>query len=75
MQTTSPFPGMDPWLEAYWGDVHASLTAYARDALQPNLPAGLKARIEEYVAVESQYDADDWRQHYVRKRLVRYRTK
>lgn len=65
MQKKSPFPGMDPWLEAYWGDVHASLTAYARDCLQPNLPAGLKARIEEYVTVESKYDTEDWRHHYV----------
>jgi hypothetical protein len=65
MQKKSPFPGMDPWLEAYWGDVHASLTAYARDMLQPNLPDGLKARIEEYVAVESKYDTEDWRHHYV----------
>ena len=30
----SPFPGMDPYLEAHWRDVHASLIIYARDALQ-----------------------------------------
>lgn len=29
------------------------------------MPAGLKARIEEYVAVESKYDTEDWRHHYV----------
>lgn len=27
----SPFPGMDPYLEAHWGDVHTSLATYARD--------------------------------------------
>jgi hypothetical protein len=43
---------MNPWLESHWGDVHTCLTTYARDQLQPHLPAGLRARIEEYVAVE-----------------------
>ncbi len=49
----NPFPGMNPWLESHWGDVHTSLTTYARDQLQPQLPAGLRARVEEYVTVES----------------------
>ena len=40
----NPFPGMNPWLEAHWGDVHTSLTTYACDQLQPQLPAGLRAR-------------------------------
>lgn len=50
----NPFPGMNPWLESHWGDVHTSLTTYARDQLQPQLPPGLRARVEEYVAVESE---------------------
>src|SRR5437773_9325252 len=49
----SPFPGMDPYLEARWGDVHQSLITYARDALQPNLPDDLRARVEERVFVET----------------------
>lgn len=49
----SPFPGMDPWLEFHWGDVHTRLTTYASDQLQPQLPTGLRARVEEYVAVEA----------------------
>ena len=52
----SPFPGMDPWLEWHWGDVHTSLTTYARDQIQSQLPDGLRARVEEYVAVESWCD-------------------
>jgi hypothetical protein len=48
-----PFPGMDPYLEVHWLDVHASLVVYARDQLSEKLPAGLAARVEEYVAVES----------------------
>jgi hypothetical protein len=43
----SPFPGMDPYLERFWRDVHASLITYARDQLQDRLPTDLIARIEE----------------------------
>lgn len=54
----SPFPGMDPWLEAHWGDVHTSLCTYTRDQLRPQLPQGLKVRVEEYVTVQSMEDGD-----------------
>ena len=47
----NPFPGMNPWLEAYWGDIHTSLTTYARDHIQTQLPADLQARVEEYLSV------------------------
>lgn len=50
----SPFPGMDPWLENRWGDVHSSLSLYARDELQRQLPVGLKARVEEYLSVDAE---------------------
>jgi len=49
----SPFPGMDPYLEYHWRDVHASLIIYARDQLQSQLPGGLRSRVEERVFVES----------------------
>src|SRR5215207_6629613 len=49
----SPFPGMDPYLEAHWRDVHARLIIYARDALQGVLPGGLRARVEEGVLLET----------------------
>lgn len=48
----NPFPGMNPWLEDYWSDVHAKLTTYTCDAIQRSLPGGLQARVEEYLAVE-----------------------
>ncbi len=48
----NPFPGMNPWLESYWGDVHTSLTTYARDAIQKQLPSDLHARVEEYLSVD-----------------------
>ncbi|MEZ0263411.1 MAG: DUF4058 family protein [Phycisphaerae bacterium] len=53
MAIRSPFPGMDPWLEQHWGDIHASLITYARDALNRHLPPGLRARMEERVYLES----------------------
>lgn len=49
----SPFPGMDPYLEDHWGDVHSSLVIYARDQLRTRLPSDLRARVEERVFVES----------------------
>lgn len=48
---TNPLPGMNPWLEAYWGDVHTSMTTYARDVIQKQLPDSLQARVEEYLSV------------------------
>ena len=49
----SPFPGMDPYLEKHWGDVHHRLVTYACDSLQGHLPSDLLARVEERVYVES----------------------
>src|SRR3954454_25172004 len=55
----SPFPGMDPYLEAHWRDVHASLIIYARDALQGVLPTSLRARVEESVLLETPQGVGD----------------
>src|SRR5436190_17806077 len=48
----NPFPGMNPFLEGHWPDVHSSLTIYIRDQLQEKLPEGLLARAEEQVCVD-----------------------
>jgi Protein of unknown function (DUF4058) len=48
----SPFPGMDPYLEQFWGDVHHTLITYARSALQKTLPSDLVARVDERVFLE-----------------------
>ncbi len=61
----SPFPGMDPYLESCWGDVHASFIIYSREQIQAQLPPGLRARVEERVFVDmgNGYDDDlDYRQ-------------
>jgi hypothetical protein len=49
----SPFPGMDPYLEPFWGDVHSTMINRSRAAIQKQLPSDLVARIEERVFVES----------------------
>src|SRR5438045_501230 len=50
----SPFPGMDPYLEARWSDVHPTLLSFIKEVLQPSLPAGLRARMEERVILEEE---------------------
>ena len=50
----SPFPGMDPYLEQCWGDVHTSIATYARDQLQKQLPGDLRARVEEQLLVSTE---------------------
>jgi hypothetical protein len=68
----SPFPGMDPWLEFHWRDVHPRLIIYITDQLQGQLPAPLVARAEETVSVDIEEDqpvmlrpdmaiSEDWR--------------
>ena len=48
----NPFPGMNPYLEGHWRDVHTRLTIYICDQLQGKLPEGLVARAEEQVFVD-----------------------
>jgi len=47
----SPFPGMDPYLERQWRDVHGSLVIYARDALNEQLGGELVARCDERLVI------------------------
>ena len=49
----SPFPGMDPYLEQHWGDVHTRLIVYASNQINAQLPDDLQARVEESIAVEA----------------------
>jgi hypothetical protein len=49
----SPFPGMDPYLERRWRDIHGALILYARERLNASLPPDLVARSEDRVYVES----------------------
>src|SRR5713101_2589675 len=48
----SPFPGMDPYLEQHWGDVHHNLISFAEGLLNERLPRDLRARAQERILVE-----------------------
>ena len=50
--TRSPFPGMDPWMEFRWGDVHRTLAGEARNALNRSLPPGLYASTEDRIVLD-----------------------
>jgi hypothetical protein len=48
----SPFPGMDPYLEEHWGDVHHNLVTFAQGLINERLPGDLRARVEERIVVD-----------------------
>ena len=49
----SPFPGMDPYLERFWNDVHGKLTTYIADELNTALPDRYRATLQERVIVSA----------------------
>ncbi|MEM7807761.1 MAG: DUF4058 family protein [Planctomycetota bacterium] len=57
-RTKSPFPGMDPFLERTWSDVHGRLVTYAADALSAELPDDLATRTERHIAVDDDADGE-----------------
>ena len=48
----SPFPGMHPYLQRRWSDIHVKLLAFLGESLQELLPDGFAARAEERVLLE-----------------------
>ncbi len=59
---TSPFPGVDPYIEAqdYWPDFHMSFITYLRDAVNDVLPDHYDARIDERLSlVDAPEDVGD----------------
>ena len=54
----SPFPGVDPYLEEHWPDVHARLITYVCDQVASQLNSRLKARIEEQLVVSAEDEPD-----------------
>lgn len=50
----SPFPGMDPYLEQSWRDVHHRIITYAQGRLNDSLPRDLRARVAERLFVEAE---------------------
>ncbi|HCN76782.1 MAG TPA: hypothetical protein DIT13_06260 [Verrucomicrobiales bacterium] len=47
----NPFPGMNPFMEALWPDIHTALIGYIRDSIAEQLPPDLNARSEESVTL------------------------
>lgn len=52
----SPFPGMDPYLERHWPDVHSRLVHDAANSLQRQLGGPLRARIGKRRVMEEDSD-------------------
>jgi hypothetical protein len=46
------FPGMDPYLERQWGDVHQRMITYICDSAQSRLRPYLRARMHERIYIE-----------------------
>src|SRR3954451_16546804 len=67
----SPFPGMDPYLEGYWGDVHTSLMVYASKQINTRLPDELVARVRE--ARGQEVEGEAWCTVYPDVRVVEER--
>ena len=51
---TNPFPGMNPWLELDWPEVHTRMIVYSGDQLQEQMPAGLRVRVEQDVVIDGE---------------------
>ena len=49
MLDRNPFPGMNPWLEATWGNIHHKLISDLQDQIADQLPPGLFVTVEESV--------------------------
>ncbi len=56
----NPFPGLNPYLEMHWSDVHVTLLGSIKEQLAERLPADLVVRVEEHLIV----DADDGTRNY-----------
>jgi len=53
LTTKNPFPGMNPWLQRKWSDVHTKLIAFIAEALSQELPPELAAYAEERIALQT----------------------
>ena len=60
ISTKNPLPGMNPWMQRKWRDVHTTLIGYIRDALSIELPPDLAAHAEEGVALSLRGDGPSY---------------
>ena len=53
---SNPFPGMNPFLELQWSDVHTVAYFLHLDALSDELPEDLRSLVEEHLAITGTSD-------------------
>jgi hypothetical protein len=59
MANHSPFPGMDPYLEAdMWPDIHHTLATYVRESVAPQIAPKYVAKIEPAIVKDRSADQD-----------------
>ena len=58
MNKTSPFPGMDPFLEAHWYDVHTRLIVILSNQIAATLPDDLRVQVEKSLTVSDEEEED-----------------
>jgi hypothetical protein len=51
---TNPFPGINPYFQYRWSDVHGALIQFVREETSGELPDDLAANTEEAIAVQEQ---------------------
>ena len=61
----SPFPGMDPWLESSWGDVHLEIISRLAEQIADALPPDLFVTVQERVYVLSADNGGEPNQQWV----------
>ncbi len=65
----NPFPGINPWMQLRWPDVHTRLIAYVCDSLAGALPDDLSVSAEESVSLSD--EVDDGKKRYAADLAVR----
>jgi len=61
----NPFPGMNPYLERDWQDLHQRFITHASEQLAPRLPRELRVRVQQRVFVESPLGAEPVTEGYI----------
>lgn len=54
-----PFPGLNPYFEPRWFEVHPSMIVYARNQMQRQMPHGLHVSIEHGMTISGRPPLDD----------------
>jgi hypothetical protein len=62
MKPHNPFPGMNPWMQNVWSDLHTRLISHISEALGLELPDDLSSRAEEAIPMQEEIlQTESWR--------------